>query len=530
MKNVYGYIRVSTAKQGEGVSLTVQKEAIERYANQYCLTIIKWFEEKETAAKQGRPLFMAMMRLLKAKKAKGVIIHKIDRSARNLKDWADLGNLIDQGVEVHFAHESLDLQARGGRLSADIQAVIAADYIRNLRQEAIKGIYGRLKQGIYPFQAPIGYVDTGKGKCKTIDPVQGPLVRKAFELYATRKYTLKTLLYHMHQMGLRNIKKNKLHLNSLSLVLNNPFYIGIIRVKGVSFNGGHEPLVSPDLFKRVQAILRGNTNQRINKHAFKFRKLLACKSCGYSLIAETQKGHTYYRCHTKGCVTKGMREVTIDNLLLKAFSATQLYPQESAALDELLQDAEQDWVAKQEEMLTALKLQSGQIEQKLERLTDCYVDGGLDKETFEHRKEKLLFESKAKQAAESEIQLGKEKLFRKIRKFLELGKDLKKSYETGISEEQREFVQIITSNLVVEGKKLMISMRSPFAEMANRHFSISGAPQQDARRKEYTAFCYIEQNTSPIIGPLLSKEALKELFEQILAACQTLPDFEDDEP
>lgn len=156
MKNVYGYIRVSTAKQGEGVSLIAQKEAITRYSEQYNLNIIHWFEEKETAAKQGRPLFTSMMKLLKDKKAAGVIIHKIDRSARNLKDWADLGNLIDQGVEVHFAHESLDLQARGGRLSADIQAVIAADYIRNLRQEAIKGIYGRLKQGIYPFPAPIG--------------------------------------------------------------------------------------------------------------------------------------------------------------------------------------------------------------------------------------------------------------------------------------------------------------------------------------------------------------------------------------
>jgi len=166
MKKVYGYLRVSTAKQGEGVSLIAQKEAINLYAEKYNLEIIQWFEELETAAKQGRPLFTAMMKQLQKKKADGVIIHKIDRGARNLKDWADLGNLIDQGVEIHFAHESLDLQARGGRLSADIQAVIAADYIRNLRQEAIKGLYGRLKQGIYPFQAPTGYLDAGKGNTK----------------------------------------------------------------------------------------------------------------------------------------------------------------------------------------------------------------------------------------------------------------------------------------------------------------------------------------------------------------------------
>src|SRR5256885_12129691 len=100
-----------------------------------------------------------MLKLLQASKADGVIIHKIDRGARNLRDWADLGELIDSGIEVHFANESLDLHTRGGRLSADIQAVVASDYIRNLREETRKGFYGRLKQGLYPLPAPPRYLD-----------------------------------------------------------------------------------------------------------------------------------------------------------------------------------------------------------------------------------------------------------------------------------------------------------------------------------------------------------------------------------
>src|SRR5271155_6201404 len=100
--------------------------------------------------------------------------------ARNLKDWADLGELIDAGVEVHFANESLDLHTRGGRLSADIQAVVAADYIRNLREETRKGFYGRLKQGLYPLPAPLGYLDRGKGKVKEVDPIMAPVVARAF--------------------------------------------------------------------------------------------------------------------------------------------------------------------------------------------------------------------------------------------------------------------------------------------------------------------------------------------------------------
>src|SRR5580693_102995 len=109
-KRFFSYIRVSTAKQGEhGVSLQEQHEAIQRYAARQNLSIVRSFEEQETAAKRGRPVFSEMLRLLRKGAAQGVVIHKIDRGARNLKDWADLAELIDLGVEVHFANESLDL-------------------------------------------------------------------------------------------------------------------------------------------------------------------------------------------------------------------------------------------------------------------------------------------------------------------------------------------------------------------------------------------------------------------------------------
>src|SRR5579859_1462517 len=205
MRHVFGYIRVSTVKQGEGVSLEAQKEAITSYAKRHTLQIENWFEEKETAAKRGRPVFGQMLKLLQKEQARGIIMHKIDRGARNLKDWADLAELLDHGIEVHFANESLDMHSRGGRLSADIQAVVAADYIRNLREETRKGFYGRLKQGVYPLGAPVGYLDMGKGgKLKELDPMQAPLVRKAFELYATGRFGLHRLRHEMHALGLRN--------------------------------------------------------------------------------------------------------------------------------------------------------------------------------------------------------------------------------------------------------------------------------------------------------------------------------------
>src|ERR1041385_4826147 len=210
MQGYIGYIRVSTVQQGtKGVSLVEQKDAITRYAERNQFPISAWLEEMETAAKRGRPVFAHAMRLLRQGKAKGIILHKLDRGARNLKDWADIGELADQGVEIHFVNESLDLQSRGGRLSADIQAVVAADYIRNLREESRKGFYGRLKQGLYPLPAPLGYLDLGGGKEKAIDPLKGPLVRTAFELYATGRYDLIALSDELYGRGLRSRNGSK---------------------------------------------------------------------------------------------------------------------------------------------------------------------------------------------------------------------------------------------------------------------------------------------------------------------------------
>src|ERR1700730_7209411 len=208
-KGYFSYTRVSTVRQGQtGTSLSEQRQAIQSYADRWNLRIVREFEEKETAAKSGRPVFLQMIKQLKSRKADGVIIHKIDRSARNLGDWATLGEMIDRGFEVHFANERLDLESRGGRLSADIQAVVAADFIRNLRQEVLKGITGRLKQGLYPMPAPTGYIDKGPAVPKEVDPIQGPLVRKAFKLYATGAWGINALVEEMFVTGLRNKKGN----------------------------------------------------------------------------------------------------------------------------------------------------------------------------------------------------------------------------------------------------------------------------------------------------------------------------------
>jgi site-specific DNA recombinase len=483
--HVLAYIRVSTQKQGQlGVSLQEQRGAIERYAQRQGLTIVRWFEERETAAKRGRPVFGHMLEQLRRGSAKGVVIHKIDRGARNLKDWADLGELIDTGVEVHFATESLDLHTRGGRLSADIQAVVAADYIRNLREETRKGFYGRLKQGVYPLPAPIGYRDCGAGKPKEPDPSTAHLIRTAFELYSTGTYTLHTLRDEMSRRGLFNGKGRRISISSLSLILNNPFYAGLIRIRKTSetFKGAHQAIVPQTLFNRVHGVLTGKVCTRVQKHSFLFRRLLRCGACGYSLIGERKKGHVYYRCHTRMCPTTCVREEAVETAIRDRFSGAQLTPQEIAELQHLIPEVISEQERGREEELRGLELQLNHLKHRMDRLIDAYVDQAIDKPTFEERKVRLLSEQMLLEERLDSVRSGTDRSAHQISKILELGASLYSAYISALDPEKRDLLTNATSNRVLEGKTLSITLKSPFAEMANRAKTSCGAPHRDELR------------------------------------------------
>lgn len=484
-KGYFSYVRVSTQRQGAlGTSLGEQQAAIERYAERFNLQIIKQFEERETAAKLGRPVFLDMLKALRRGKAEGLIVHKIDRSARNLKDWADLGSLIDRGVEVHFANESLDLNSRGGRLSADIQAVVAADYIRNLREETKKGIYGRLRQGLYPFPARPGYVDSGKGKPKRIDPVQGPLVKMAFECYASGKYGLNALVEKMYQLGLRNKRNKKISRNGLACILKNPFYIGVIRIAktGQVFIGGHEPIVSKSLFRDVQTVFAGKRIPKTHKHFFAYRRLISCARCENLLIAEIQKFHVYYRCQTQGCPQKTIREELIEKQIMNAFEKLQLTDHEHRLLEKYAREYQKEEPERLDEAKKLLVIELSQIEVKFAKLADAYVEGVFDKETFLLKKNEALIRKEEIVEKLESLNIKQTDNLEDFHEFLELLKTASLSYKLGTPSEKRELVQIIFSNCEAEGKSLKIKMKKPFQTVLDRDRFPVGRPQQAAPR------------------------------------------------
>ncbi len=485
MKKLFAYIRVSTVKQGEhGVSLQEQRDAINRYAQQHNLEIANWFVETVTAAKRGRPTFIRMLELLRSGKSEGVVIHKIDRGARNLEDWNDIGKLADAGVDVHFATENVDLKTTGGRLAADIQAVVATHYSRNLREETRKGFYGRIKQGLFPMPAPLGYLDAGGGKPKVPDPEKAPLIQLAFELYSSGRYSVRSLVEEMHRRGLRSKSGKTIRASVLGEILGSPFYISMIRLKrtGEIFPGVHQPLISASLFEQVQHVLSGRAQRQGLKHDFLFRRLLRCDHCGYCLIGELQKERVYYRCHVATCPGASIREDTAEASLLAEIKKLVFTKEEEDYLREAVEDLKHNWEQQDHNQLISLQQKESVLSDRLNRLTDAYLDGLIDRELFEQRKKALLMERRAVQDQISQPEAVHGQVPSELEKFLELAKSAYLQYETGLVAEKRELVQIVTSNRTVRDKTPMFALDIPFREIASRHEMQTGDPVQDTRR------------------------------------------------
>lgn len=497
-KRYFSYVRVSTARQGQtNTSLAEQEAAIARYAQKWNLEIVRQYEEQETAAKAGRPVFLEMLKALKQGEAAGVIIHKIDRGARNLKDWADLGSLIDSGVEVLFANEAIDLNSRGGRLSADIQAVVAADYIRNLREEVRKGFYGRLKQGLFPMPAPVGYLDCGQGKPKKPHPAYAPLVKQAFELYSTGNYSIAALTKKMDELGLRNRNDRSLGKNTINDLLKNKFYTGLIEIEktGEIYVGQHEPLVSQMLFNEVQAIMSGKKADKEKRHYFVFRRLIECRGCFRKLVPERQKGWVYYRCQTRDCKQKTMREETIEKQLLPVLSKLKFTDEENRHLAAVLLEKEGEAKTNLKVTKQSFVLKIEQCRQRLSKLTDALVDETIDREIFIQKKNLLLLEEQRLGQQLEEIERGEGSvIFAKVRKILELANRAYLSYKSGIEQEKREMVEIIISNFSAIGKTVLFKLNYPFEIVANRGKSTNGGPHRDVPRTDVAELSEIVKN------------------------------------
>lgn len=450
MKPCFGYIRVSTTRQGDGASLDAQRDAITGFASQNELVVIKWFEEQETAAKTGRPIFDAMLRQLRSGEAEGLIMHRIDRSSRNYADWARLDDASRAGIKIYFAADSLDFESVSGRLMADINMALAAHYSRNLSLEVKKGQKGRLQRGLYPFRAPIGYLNP-QSATKPIDPIKGPLVQQAFELYCSGEYSITSLTVEMQRRGLTGFSGQPVVRRNIETMLRNPFYMGKILLKGVLYDGAHAPLISARQFQRLKEIKSQRTQKKSTTHGMQYRGLLHCGLCSRVLTGERQKAHCYYRCHTKNCTTRSIREDMLTTALLRRLKRLSLtngdLNQTEAQYDAWLCNHD---VTPNEQ---SLRLRKADAESRQDRLTDLLVDGTITKTDYDLRRQNGVFEM-----AQLEEELRRlhdlEKSRHDLKELVHLASDLATAFQAGTAAERRKLLRNCFATIELSGQQL----------------------------------------------------------------------------
>jgi site-specific DNA recombinase len=310
------------------------------------------------------------------------------------------------------------------------------------------------------------------------------LVKQAFELYASGRFNFHGLLRELEVMGLRMKSGRPVEKNKLTRMLTNPFYMGLIRIgkTNETYTGIHQPLISKQLFDRVQDVLLGRRNTKAIRHDFLFRRRLKCKQCQRTLIGETHKGYIYYRCQTAVCPTTMIREEAMESAILEEFKPLCYLDQERRYLDCKLKEFRSEANKHQEEAANAIHLTIGQISDRIVRLTDAYVDRLIDKELFEQRKNALLSERIALNQKLQDWSTGKVRISEELAHFIERAGSAYSGYKSGNPDEKRELVDSLTSNRLLHGKTPEIMLSLPFNLVAARLKLANGSPTRDIHR------------------------------------------------
>lgn len=315
------YLRVSTTAQAktsrddEGFSIAAQREACLRKAEALGAEVIdQYVDAGESARSADRPNLNAMLHRLKTERdIDYVIVHKVDRLARNRSDDVGINMVIrTAGAQLVSVSENID-ETPSGMLLHGIMSSIAEFYSQNLATEIVKGMSQKAKQGGHPYKAPVGYLnvravnDGHEFRTIDLDPERAENVTWAFSAYASGDYSLAQLTDALLDRGLTTKPTPKFPARPLTVkhvhnMLRNRFYVGLVKWHEAEYPGEHTPLVSIETFARVQALLqsRGAASEKTRAHPHYLKGSIFCGRCGGRLCFTRSSGrggsYDYFFC------------------------------------------------------------------------------------------------------------------------------------------------------------------------------------------------------------------------------------------
>ena len=374
------YLRVSTKEQAtkggekEGFSIPAQRESCRRKAEALGATVLgEYVDAGESARSANRPELQRMLRDLRGRSADYLIVHKVDRLARNRMDDLEIhSDLPAASVTLVSCSENID-ETPSGMLLHGIMSSIAEFYSRNLAAEVSKGMGQKASVGGTPGRAPIGYrnaavqgPDGRETRGVVFDDQRAPHIRWAFEQYATGQWTLASLASELVQRGLTTVPSPKrpakpVRFTQLHMILTNRYYLGEVSWRGAIYEGKHEPLVSGQAFEAVQAVLESHRNgERQREHTHYLKSTVFCGDCGERMIvthATNRYGtvYPYFVClgrhqERHRCERQAVLISTLETLVEELYERIQIRPEHRAAIQEAVhghlatftQEAEQD--------------------------------------------------------------------------------------------------------------------------------------------------------------------------------------------
>lgn len=314
MNNVIIYTRVSTDDQADhGFSLPYQKEVLERYSQIKNKNIIQHFQEDYSAKTFNRPEWIKLMEYCKVnrKVVDEIIFTKWDRFSRNTGEaYQVIATLRKMGIKVNSIEQPLDFDQPDNKIMLAIYLAVPEVENDKISIRTTEGSRRANKEGCWTSTAPIGFKNqrTPAGKASLIHSEKAPLIEEAFTLM-TKGLPADEVRRMMYKKGLK-ISRSRFH-----LLIRNQVYIGKVKVPTYKdedeffAEGLHDAIVSPDLFWRVQDILKGRKRKTkewsTKDENLPLRGHITCSKCGRPLTGSASTGrhggkYYYYHCRL-GC-------------------------------------------------------------------------------------------------------------------------------------------------------------------------------------------------------------------------------------
>ncbi len=472
------YARVSSKEQEkEGFSIPAQLKLLSEYAAINGIRVAEEFVDVETAKKSGRTHFDKMMTYLRRHPTVRVLlVEKTDRLYRNLKDWVTVDDL---DVEIHFVKEGtvLSYDSRSSeKFMHGIKVLMAKNYIDNLSEETRKGMLEKAEQGIWPSCAPLGYHNTdgpnGK-KIIEVDPVAGPLIAKMFEWYATGRYSLRQLGVKARSHGLTFRKSGQPVTNStIHKILRNRIYTGEFDWKGKRYQGSHEPLVTNELWSRVQGVLDGRNTSKLrgsSAHDFAFTGLITCGHCGCAMVGELKKKkYVYYHCTGfKGkCGEPYTREEVLEEKFTSFLRKLRFDDDVFEWVSRALKDSCADEKREHAEAIARLEKERNRLQQRIDAMYIDKLDGRVSEEFYDRMRTQWRDEQ-ARCAKDIERhEMADDSYMDEGIELLKLAKDAHRLFEKQSAKEKSRMLNFLLSNCTWAHGELNAEFKQPFDSLA----------------------------------------------------------------